>query len=245
MSRSEDEGKIASAAAKALQRWLSRARDVVMEPYRRWRMLPDPAAVYATQPDWNREVDTILATISQVALGAWSRASDVPPVSRHAFLVAYLADVQNLLVRIPDEVANLIFAEITDGLNTGESLDQVAARVDNVLSYTGSENWPHRARVIGITETTRAYGAGTTAAGLEQSRVTGRVLRKVWRTEHDDRVRPEHVAVDGQTRPVTMPFAVPWRGGTVSMMFPGDPSAPADLVVNCRCDVEIVNERGR
>jgi uncharacterized protein with gpF-like domain len=212
-----------------------------MRPWRQFKMQPDPTAIYQLQDEWNTEVDTILTIIGQISLAAWSQATDVPPVSRHAFLVSYLADVRNLLVRIPDEVADLVFAEITDAVNAGASTEEVAQRVDNALLYTGSERWPNRATVIAITETTRAYGAGTMAAGMEQSRVTGRVLNKTWRTEQDERVRVAHRVVDGQTVAVTMPFYVDgWP-----LMFPGDPSAPADLVIGCRCDLLIVNERGR
>jgi len=212
-----------------------------MAPFRSHKMVPDPTAVYATQPMWDREVDTILTTIGEIALGAWSEATDVPPVSRHAFVVAYLADVRNLLVRIPDEVANLIFAELTDGINAGESLDQLADRVDRVLSYTGSDRWPGRAHTIAVTEVTRAYGAGTMAAGIEQSRITGRVLNKTWRTEQDQRVRPCHQAANNQTVPIFMPFQV----CDEPLMFPGDPSGSPDNVIGCRCDVAIRNEEGR
>lgn len=240
-NRAQDEDRLTGVVSTALQRWLARARDVVMAPYLRHKIPPDPKAVYGLQPLWNSEVDTILTTIGQISLGAWSQASDVPAVSRHAFVVAYLADVRNMLVRIPDEVANLVFAEITDGVNAGESLEQLAERIDHVLSFTGSQRWPGRARTIATTEVTRAYGAATTAAGIEQSRTTGRVLSKTWRTSHDERVRMDHRNVDGQTVPVTMPFNV---GGEM-LQFPGDPSGSPENVINCRCDVVISNEGGR
>lgn len=240
-SRDADEAKLGAVVSRALQRWLDRARDVVMAPFRQHGVQPDATAIYSTQPLWNSEVDTILTTIGQIALGAWSQATDVPAVSRHAFVVSYLADVRNLLVRIPDETANLVFAEITDGVNAGESLEQLAARIDRVLSFTGSERWPGRARTVAATEVTRAYGAATMAAGVEQSRVTGRQLTKTWRTAHDERVRISHRDADGQTVPVFMPFQV----GGESLMFPGDPSGSPENVINCRCDLIISNEEGR
>lgn len=234
-TRDQDENHLEGVVASALRRWLTRARDAVMAPFHQYRMQPDPTAIYNTQSQWDQEVDTILTTVGQISLGAWSQATDVPPVSRHAFVVAYLADVRNLLVRIPDETANLVFAEIADGVNAGESLDQLAARVDRVLSYTGSERWPGRARTIAVTEVTRAYGAATMAAGVEQSRVTGRQLNKTWRTSHDERVRMGHREADGQTVPVFMPFQVEGE----PLMFPGDPSGSAANVVGCRCDLVI------
>jgi Phage Mu protein F like protein len=238
-NRNDDEKKLFGVVKAALDRFINAARDKVMAPFRSWKGMPDPVGVYQAQDQWS--TDTILTTIGQIAMGAWSEATDVPPVSRHAFVVAQLAETQNFLVRIPDEVYNLVFAEITDAVNNGGSVPDVATAVDGVLATTNSERWANRARVIAITETTRAYGAGTTAAGLEQSRITGRLLQKTWRTEHDDRVRASHRALDGVTIPLYQPFNV----GGFPMLFPGDPQGPPDEVINCRCDVAIVNEGGR
>jgi uncharacterized protein with gpF-like domain len=212
-----------------------------MAPWRQFKMMPDPTAIYSTQEEWNGEVDTILTTIGQIGMDAWSQATDVPPVSRHAFVVSQLAYTQNFLVRIPDETYNLVFADIVEGVNGGSSVEQIAERVDSLLSFTGSENWPARARTIAQTETTRAYGAGTLAAGMEQSRVTGRLLRKRWDTEHDARVRTSHREVDGQVRDLSYPFYV----DGFPLMFPGDPVGPPETVINCRCDLVILNEEGR
>lgn len=240
MSRDGDEQHLETVVTGALRRWLNRVREVVMKPWRQFKMMPDPTAIYSTQQDWDSEVDTILTTIGQIGMNAWSQATDVPPVSRHAFVVSQLAQTQNLLVRIPDEVYNLVFAEITDGVNGGETVEQVADRVDRILTFTNSERWVNRAKTIAMTETTRAYAAGTLAAGMEQSRVSGKLLQKQWQTESDERVRVSHRAVDGQVRDLGMPFYV----DGFPMMFPGDPLAPPELVVNCRCDLLIRNKEG-
>jgi uncharacterized protein with gpF-like domain len=241
MTRESDENKLTGVVANALRRWLNVVRAQVMSPWQQYQIQPDPVAIYSAQGQWSDEVDTILTTIGQIAMNAWSEATDVPPVSRHAFVMAQLSETQNFLVRIPDEVYNLVFAEITDAVNAGGTKEQVAARVDRVLSYTGSERWPNRAAVIAQTETTRAYGAGTLAAGLEQSRITGRLLRKRWDTEQDQRVRSSHREVDGQVRDLGMPFYV----DGFPLMFPGDPIGPPESVINCRCDLTILNEEGR
>jgi uncharacterized protein with gpF-like domain len=210
-----------------------------MRPWREHRVQPDITGIYQTQGAWSGEVETILSTLGQIAMHAWSEASNVPPVSRHSFVMASLAQTENLLVRIPDDVYNLVFAEITESVNAGENKEQLANRVDQLLSYTGSERWPNRARVIAQTETTRAYGAGTLAAGMEQARVTGRLLTKIWDAREDGRTRLDHQEVDGTRVGLWMPFYV----GRFPMMFPGDPVAPADLVVNCRCVLRIADGR--
>lgn len=239
-SRDENERALEATVSTSLRTWLAKARDAVMRPWRQFRQQPDPAAVFTTQQDWNGEVDTILTRLGRIADGAWNEVTDAPSVSRHAFVMAQLAQTENFLVRIPDEVYNLVFAEITDAVNAGASVDAVADKVDAVLAWTGSENWPNRARVIARTEVTRAMNAGVQGASAEMSRVTGRVLSKVWRAHNDDRTRTDHRNVDGQVRPFYMPFQV----GAWPMMFPGDPNGPADEVINCRCDMKITNEGG-
>lgn len=235
------EQHLLDVVTSSLKRWLGRARGAVMAPWEHGRAMPDPVAIFATQDTWDREVGTIMTTIGQIAMDAWSQASDVPPVSRHAFVVSQLAQTENLLVAIPQETYNRIFAEITDGVNAGETVDAIAKRVDDVLSWDGSENWPGRARNIAMTETTRAYGAGTLAAGMEQSRVTGRLLQKQWDTRGDTHVRETHRAVDGEIRALTEPFMV----GGFPMQMPGDVTAPPDEVCGCRCRLLIINEKGR
>lgn len=240
-SRDQNEDELYGAVSRGLKRWLERAREVVMEPWRRFRMQPDPTQIYSTQQTWDAEVDTILTTIGRIGMSAWSQASDVPPVSRNAFVMAQLAQTRNFLVRIPDDVYNLIFAAITETVNGGGGVEDVANAVEEVLTWRTAENWPNRARVIAVTETTRAMNSGVLGAGTEQARVTGRILRKEWRTEEDERVRPSHRAVNGEVRDFYMPFYV----GGWPMMFPGDPDGPPEEVINCRCDLVIRNEEGR
>jgi len=239
MSRDSDERSLLGTVTGSLKRWLSAAREAVMAPWERHQVQPDVTAVYSTQPLWDAEVGTILTHLGRISLHAWSQATDVPPVSRHAFVMAELAMVQNLLVRVPDETAGLIFEKIIDVTNAGGDSAAVARAVDDVLTWTGSENWDSRAHVIAVTENTRAYGYGTLAAGMEQGRVTGRQLGKKWSDERDPRVRAEHRAVNGQVVPLGSPFYV----AGIPMMYPADPSAPADLVCGCRCDLVIVDER--
>jgi Phage Mu protein F like protein len=239
-TRRENEDRLFGVVSGALKRWLVKAKSAVMAPWRSARMLPDPVGVYQAQGDWDTEVDSIMTVIGQIAMSAWNEVSDLPPVSRHAFVMSQLAQTQNLLVRLPDEVYNLIFAELTDVLNGGGTVESAAQRIDEVLTYTDSERWPNRARVVAITETTRAYGAATVASGLEQSRLTGRRLYKRWDTEHDRRVRVSHKAADGQLVELSAPFMV----GDFPLLFPGDPMGPPEEVINCRCEVVIV-EGGR
>jgi HK97 family phage portal protein len=54
---------------------------------------------------------------------------------------------------------------------------------------------------------------------------------KVWVSMNDSEVRSSHRAAHGQEKPIEEPFEV---GGAL-MMYPGDPTAPPEEVINCRC----------
>jgi hypothetical protein len=68
----------------------------------------------------------------------------------------------------------------------------------------------------------QAIGAGIDAA----------TVRFVWRTARDTRVRDIHRTMNGQTRRMGEPFI---DGNGNRLRFPGDPDAPPETVINCRC----------
>lgn len=84
--------------------------------------------------------------------------------------------------------------------------------------------------------TNGALNAGWYAGALEQQRQLGGSLMKRWIASRDTHVRPEHREADGQVVPLSSPFVV----GGFPMLYPGDKSAPAHLVVNCRCTAAVV-----
>jgi hypothetical protein len=56
-------------------------------------------------------------------------------------------------------------------------------------------------------------------------------LERMWLSTSDARTRDSHRLADGQRTGLTAPFQV----GGASLMFPGDPAGPPDLVIQCRC----------
>lgn len=86
---------------------------------------------------------------------------------------------------------------------------------------------PIRARAIARTET----HSGAQASSLSAAKLIGIDTIKEWNATGDSRTRDDHERADGQQQPLDQPFVV----GGHNMQFPGDPSAPADEVVNCRC----------
>lgn len=59
----------------------------------------------------------------------------------------------------------------------------------------------------------------------------GPAVLRTWVTRGDTRVRAAHRELNGTTLPAGTPYTV---NGS-ALRFPGDPFAPADPTVNCRC----------
>jgi hypothetical protein len=95
-----------------------------------------------------------------------------------------------------------------------------------------------RAETIARTEGLRATGQAQRLALLQAIDGLGispqRVVR-VWRSTLDNRTRDTHSAMDGQRRGLEEPFVSP---SGARLMYPGDSSAPASEVINCRCVVQ-------
>jgi len=237
-----EERRLTALVWAALRRWLQRVLDAVMAVYRRFGITPDPTSIYSTVPEWEEEVDRIIPELVPSARLGWEDVlpdSDSSLVSTDSYVQASLAMSRNLLVRIPDEGYNLIFAEITDGVNDGEGVREIAARIERVLETTGSERWRGRAETIAVTEVNRAANAGAYAAGLQAERDEGVSMVKRWLDSDDSRVRPAHRRADGQEVLLSQPFIV----DGFPMMMPGDPSAPPHLVIWCRCSMQIREAR--
>jgi HK97 family phage portal protein len=70
-----------------------------------------------------------------------------------------------------------------------------------------------------------------TNAGVFHASQQAGVPTKSWKTRKDERVRPEHRALEGKTVALNQAFKV----GRAALRFPGDPLAPPGLSLGCRC----------
>jgi hypothetical protein len=115
---------------------------------------PNPDAVWARVPAWREAVDLIVSGEIRKALSvAFRRVLGAAyPWDQRVRATAYLAEVRNRLVRVPDEVFSLVAHQVATGVNLGEGIPELRARIDNILSTTASERWPNRATVIARTE---------------------------------------------------------------------------------------------
>lgn len=92
-----------------------------------------------------------------------------------------------------------------------------------------------RAEAIARTEAQTALHESQQQA-MEQAVETGLFnqtdIKFIWRTSHDSRVRDSHIAMDGQVKKMGEPFI---SGLGNLLEYPGDPNAPVEDVINCRC----------
>ncbi|MCF3960267.1 phage minor head protein [Streptomyces fuscigenes] len=152
----------------------------------------------------------------------------------------YVTTTEHLLAAVGDRLADVARQELAAGLDAGEGLDELRARLLARFAADGAQLGRVREERTAATEASRAWNTAT----LEAARaLTGpdRPLVKQWRTRGDTRVRHTHDAVDGQLQLLDDPFNV----GGVDMMQPGDPTAPASLVVNCRCRLVLARAEDR
>lgn len=118
-----------------------------------------------------------------------------------------------------------VMAIINKGLEDGAAVAKIARDIRKLGSPGVSAV---RARTIAITETHNA----ALYANEKGAQSTGLELLKKWVSVEDARVRPEHAVVDDQGY---IPMDRKYKVGGYLMQRPGDPTAPAHLVINCRC----------
>lgn len=123
--------------------------------------------------------------------------------------------------------ANEVRNAIQDGIDENEGTEAIARRIRKVSALT-----PHRAATIARTETHAAATYATASAAEQAEQELGVRLLKVWLPTMDDRTRDDHRAM---TNHPAIPLDELFRVGDALMDRPGDPSAPPEQTINCRC----------
>jgi uncharacterized protein with gpF-like domain len=113
-----------------------------------------------------------------------------------------------------------------------------SADIDRITARYSERLLKHRSEVIARTESITALRAGRHEAlkqGIEQNAIDPDSIVKIWSTSADDRVREDHVLMDGvEVEGIDTPFQMP--DGSL-MQFPGDTDLGADpsTTIGCRC----------
>lgn len=135
------------------------------------------------------------------------------------------------LVGVPDVVTGVFRTQIR-GLAevNGTSVADVEQAAQKLLDR-GYPSWTARAATIARTETVASNNQGSLASWSSLSNATGVPATKTWLATEDNATRPDHADIDGTEVGIDGTFSV---GGS-DMNGPGDESADAEQVINCRC----------
>lgn len=125
------------------------------------------------------------------------------------------------------EVTRVLKQVIQDAVNEGWSVAETAKEIQRRFRDVSVST----SQMLAQTELTTLVNERSLQAATVTSGEGRGPLYKRWETMRDGRVRVAHAATQGQTVPVSQPFDV----GGYSMMYPGDTSAPMQLVARCRC----------
>jgi HK97 family phage portal protein len=128
--------------------------------------------------------------------------------------------------KVNESTSNEISAAILVALSLTGSEEEKSSMLRTGISAIYSNLLGKRKRLIAEHETQTAFNAGTFFASEKSGS-----LSKTWITRQDDSVRNAHKGLDGRTVPIGKGFSA----DGYTLRFPGDPVAPVDLTINCRC----------
>lgn len=112
------------------------------------------------------------------------------------------------------------------GLLQGESIPHLASRLMKTVGETDRKAAIRNARTM-----TTGVQNGGRVDSYKRAQNMGIDLRQEWLATLDGRTRHEHRVLDGQRVNVGDKFKV----DGMEIEYPGDPTAPARLIYNCRC----------
>lgn len=127
-------------------------------------------------------------------------------------------------------LAARMYREIFGGRIPADTRAAITEYVEAALKATKRDPDGRDAQVARLARGIASY----LASAVLDSQTPSDQWEKVWRSEHDDKVRDSHAAADGQVVDGDGFFTV----GGVKMFAPGDLSAPAEEWAGCRCHPE-------
>lgn len=111
-------------------------------------------------------------------------------------------------------------------------------KIDQMVEAYQRRTLAYRATTIARTEAIRAANLGSLASVRAMLDAHPELtVEKIWIATKDDRTRDTHRQLDGKVvEGLDAPFLVTnAKGEQVAIRWPHDPTAPAELLINCRC----------
>ena len=190
----------------------------------------NPKLAVAMEREWRESMETFGGRILEVneKRGRGMIKKDQQDVFRTAiagyirqWTATKVTQISQTTVR---QIRRLIHDAELEGLGVEEIGRNIRRQIPAISRF--------RAATIARTETHTAANIGAQAA----AEATGLNLNKEWLAAEDDRTRPDHAEADGQIVGLNETFTV----GGIEMKEPGDPSAPPEQTINCRCGIAFI-----
>jgi SPP1 gp7 family putative phage head morphogenesis protein len=137
---------------------------------------------------------------------------------QHPQIQSFVGRMQNRISSVPIDVATRIRDQVVESINANETYDDLRKRLKTAFNLETKH-----AATIAQQEAGEAVNGGR----FETMALEG-VTKHSWSAQLDGATRPSHVAVDGEVVTIGTKFSN-------GLLFPNDPAAPAEEVVNCRC----------
>jgi hypothetical protein len=219
---------------------------------------------YCRTQDFNAISDKALKkTIKQlhVALGTKmgvTAEKDVKKATKGAYVPMEVKDAKTNLFayviikyletkgldQLASDITDTTKEQIRRFLAQGQAQGLTMNEIIDLLKTSGITNY--RAALIARTETSRAANIGSMVGAMS----TGLVTVKEWIAAKDNRTRRmprdanDHLNMDGIQIPMDQKFVVPAKEYIDNMLHPGDSTAHAGNVCNCRCTLGYEAVRG-
>jgi HK97 family phage portal protein len=187
---------------------------------------------------WNRQlqedlspvVAAIVGDAAEIAVETSSKndsTADAEPLEDSA-VKDYVAEQVERMQKANNSTREEILAAVLVALALNPDEDRGGV-LRTALGAVFAELLGRRRRAMAEHETQTAFNAGTYLAAQRAS--AGRSVQKRWLSRRDGKVRTAHQRLHGTAVPLAESFTV----GGAKLRFPGDPSAPPSLTMNCRC----------
>lgn len=141
--------------------------------------------------------------------------------------VQRILEDSGLPVMVYEDVRDLLKRAASEGWGERKTKIELG-RMLGTSRRKGEATTAYAARLRTLARTAATANAAHRMATSDLARKRGRLR---WVTVHDNRVRPTHVAADGQVQDLGTPFHV----GDAYLLYPGDPAGPLKETANCRC----------
>lgn len=143
----------------------------------------------------------------------------------------YAGRIKTITNTTSDRINTVIREVLTESEIGGYGIDKIRQTLTDSIGAAIRGNVRARAKAIAQTEMISASNQASTYAADS----TGLEYRKYWSTSHLQGIRPSHIQAEQDSiHRGGLSKDQPFSNG---LMYPGDPSGPAEEVINCRCTV--------